>query len=79
MLIGIIHFPFVSSHYKGKVCRRRRRGRCKQVAKRETKVKRASIPCFGVEDESIRSFLVGQFADQTDTQDHDQQTNSYYH
>lgn len=78
MLIGIIHFPFVSSHYKGKVCRRRRRGRCKQVAKRKTKAKRASISCFGVEDESIRSFLVGQFADQTNTQDHDQQANSYY-
>lgn len=48
VLIGIIHFPFVSSHYKGKVCRRRRRGRCKQVAKRKTKAKRASMPCLAL-------------------------------
>ena len=73
-LIGIIHFPFVSSRYKGGMSQGEEEVgvSCKSKNKKE-------VVLLDNSGRSIRSFIVGQFPDQADAQYHDQEANCHYY
>lgn len=69
MLVAIIRFPFVSCRYK--VCRE------VVVSSKYCGVNSAKKKIRSEDRESSKSLVVGQLADQADTENHDEKTNGH--